>query len=525
MPSGGKTLVVNGLERAVSTDINRLQAFQGKTLAEVLRYLVDVNLGLDDVAAGDAAQAAGVGDVLGGLIVRPIGGTLTCSVDPGAMLVNYADAPADPDSSLLKVAIDSVGVPSSSPLVIPANTSGSRRIDVITASYSVNVNAETDNRDIFVPSTGAVAATTVPKATAGQLSYALISGTAGGGFASVTIPLGAIPLCVISVPSGAVTVTDCTWWDVRPAVSDRWNAPHNQGSVTSRTRANQLAVDVVTTPGKALLGGYVEATATDLGVLSGGPASLYRLGGLFQETVDFNVAGNQSGSPSGGPVYVYLLEPFGLPRWAQYVTSSGALVPGPRGIPTVSSTAPVGLLLCPSSALAMPLATGLGGTCTKAVCVGCTSLVGGLVLGMLTGGGLQIGASASGVFPPIGGTIVAGNQLNFSLSAGTYPAHAKSLRVAISVDISIPGTSFGTFVFPRLLVQNAAFSAFYAQILLGSEKWSNGGSGSIDWQLSKEFDIPVPAPVAGGAFGVTYLTELATATLSSGSLTILGWGV
>ena len=152
MPSGQKALVINGLERAVSTDVNRLQSFAGAGLAEVLRALQNTSQGVDGLFAADAQPALGgsplSGEVHSGYVVRLVPGTLNLTVDSGVAYVLPA-TDSDPDSSAYKQVRDP-GVNSGSPLVITPNTSGAIRIDVVECSYSLNArNAGTDNRDAY----------------------------------------------------------------------------------------------------------------------------------------------------------------------------------------------------------------------------------------------------------------------------------------------------------------------------------------------------------------------------------------
>jgi hypothetical protein len=532
MPSGGKQLVWNGLERAVSSDQNRAQSFMARDRAEIARWLMNVGMGTDDLQASsgnvpNAGLAAPLSaEVHGGLCVRPITGSMTCTVDAGAAYVIAPDT--DPDASDYKLAIDP-GVNSSAPLVITANSSGQIRVDVIECSYSLNANAETDNRDIFNPATGAFVATTVPKATQGGLVYRVRAGTPGSGYPAAQV--GWLPLAVVSVPSGAATVTDCTWWDVRPLVADRVFAPANLATVFPRPRRNLVAIDT-SSSGKALLSGYVETSATDPGVLTGtGLAGSYRLGGTLgsEGTIDLNVAANQSGSLSTGPVYVYLLEPFGLPRWAQYRTVSGALVPtNPRGIPVVSSTAPSPLLLSPSAALALPTATGLGGTTAKAVCIGCTLFASGVVQSMTTGDDFQtafVPGGSAGMFGTNNGTFT-GSQAKHVLVPGTdYPAHATALVVSVSILFSFSAVGTVAFTGAQATTMDAAFSHQYASQMLGDDQFSviNAGQAFI---YTKTVKVPIPLTSPVGLMIATNASNTAgTLSFISTKATVSGWCV
>jgi hypothetical protein len=522
VPNGGKILTINGLERAVSTDINRLQLFAGKDRDEVLRNLMNVNMGSDDGQASSlngqnaTSTSPASAEVLNGLVVRPIAATLTCSIDRGALAVIAPDS--DPDASNYKLVIDSVGVVSGSALVIAPNASGLIRVDVVECTYSVNVNAETDNRDIFNPATGAFAAVTVSKATQGILTYRIRSGTAGAGFPGTQT--GYLPLCVVSVPSGAATVNDCTWWDVRPLVEDRVFAPSNLVSFLPRTRRNLLYIDTATTVGKALLSGSIETSASDPAFLtSTGLAGLYRLGGLYTATpIDLNLAVNQSGALSNGPAYVYIAEPFGLPRWSRYQLQSGALQPQCRGIAVVSSTAP-GPFYGPSAALALPAATGLGGTTSKAVCVLVSSSATSLIAAASSDGVTQ--RCAVQPFAAAAGT-VSGSNISWTMTPGTtHPATATALYVLIQVEYSVTGGSVGASFGPALL-QTIAGGTPTTQSTqqLGVEIAPDITANAV-WSYRVRVKIPV---YPGANFTMQLaLGTVTSATISTTLMQVDGW--
>jgi hypothetical protein len=535
MPSGGKQLIWNGLERAVSSDQNRAQSFMAGDRAEIARWLMNVGMGTDDLQASSGnVQNASLtaplsAEVHGGLCVRPITGSMTCTVDAGSAYVVAPDT--DPDASNYKLATDP-GVNSSAPLVITANSSGQIRIDVVECSYSLNANAETDNRDVFNPATGAFVATTVPKASQGGLLYRVRAGTPGSGYPAAQV--GWLPLAVVSVPSGAANVAGCTFWDVRPLVADRVFAPSNLATVFPRPRRNLVAIDT-SVSGKALLSGYVETSATDPGVLTGtGLAGGYRLGGTLgaaATTIDLNLAANQSGTPSAGPVYVYLLEPFGLPRWAQYRTVGGALVPtNPRGIPVVTSTQPTPLLLTPSAALALPTATGLGGTTSKAVCIGCSLFASGVVESMTTGDDFQtafVPGGTAGMFGTNNGTFSSSTARHVLVPGTDYPAHATALEVSVSILFSISaGPGAVAFTGAQAITMDATFAHQYASQMLGDEQFTNFGSGLQAFVYTRQVKVPIPltSPV-GLAIETNASVAGGTIAFLSTKATVAGWCV
>src|SRR3974390_972747 len=175
MSRGGRERLVNRSERAISTDILRLQLFNSADLNELLLQLLNGGFGADDSGACSLSSPPSTtntpltGTVVGGLLVQPVNGSASVTIAPGIALVMDPDAAPNPDDSQYKFVRDpgqqTIGV-----LTIGANASGSIRIDVIECArvaapgYSV---IETDNRDIFDPVTGLFSAATVNKVTAG----------------------------------------------------------------------------------------------------------------------------------------------------------------------------------------------------------------------------------------------------------------------------------------------------------------------------------------------------------------------
>ena len=104
MASGKKQLVVNSQERAVSTDINRLQSFAAAFDANFLQALMDTSCGSDDFQAGavetihSSLAAPAYAEIYSGLRVVPQNAALDLLVTPGAMGILDPDGAPD-DSS------------------------------------------------------------------------------------------------------------------------------------------------------------------------------------------------------------------------------------------------------------------------------------------------------------------------------------------------------------------------------------------------------------------------------------------
>lgn len=348
MSGGGKTEVFNTRERAVSNDQNRAQAFVQFDRAEILRRLYDNRLvgtilggGVQELGSyvdTTAMDSAAVGtplkaDLFDGLVVLPIVGSMNLTVSPGCVLLDDPDGqagssdpnPPNPDDSRAKIVVDA-GVQTLGTLVLSGGA-GSTRIDVVECQRT-QVVVETDNRDIFDPSTGLFSAVAVPKVVEGQLTYRVREGTPGAGFPGAV--QGWLPLCVISVPASATVVEDCTFWDVRPLVKDRIGYD-TQKAVGTLQDAQELIGDDITTPGVSMQYGFASSQI-----------GMYRCGGLVDK-IDLAASANQAAgylAIAGEVWYLYALFPAGLPRWVKYKNTAPMIPQGPLGILTVASVPP-----------------------------------------------------------------------------------------------------------------------------------------------------------------------------------------
>ena len=337
--SGSQVLVTNTLERLISSDPNRAQAFGARQLAETMRYLLDAQTEEDVTGGGYEVMGSGQEEsmratVLNGLRALPVNGSNQMNVTGGAILLidNYGGIS---DDSLADLVVDP-GI-NSGTLQLTPNLSGQIRIDVLCCARTVNV-LETDNRDIFNPATGLFAPSTVTKVQASQLEYQIVVGTGGLGMPS--IPTGWVPLMVSSAPSAlpsgqtSWTWDACTLWDVRPLASDRTNGMFNTSRFLNWRKRNYARV---------LLSGSNQPKIQALIDLEYGG---YRAGGLIQGAAgnyfDLGDSNNYESGFSFGTSnqlwHVYLVFPFGLPRWVQYMPATvSPRTPGrQRGIPVVS---------------------------------------------------------------------------------------------------------------------------------------------------------------------------------------------
>lgn len=342
MSSGNKRVVFNINERVVSPDQNRHQRIGAANMAEILRYMVSAT-GDEDVDVGSVmALPTSLGtpldcEIINGSLVRPDAGSFSLSVDPGVAMMLQPDA--GPDDSDYKIVKDPGVVMGG--LTIAANGSGSTRVDVVEFRMSAVPVQASESRDIYNQPSNLFVATSVVKTENEVFEWRVRQGTPGAG-----MPLNAAgwtPACVVMVPNAAPSLNTCTLWDVRPLLWDR------QYGVSGL--ANQAY------PEERVYEGRHVPNGTGLGTLTAMARGAYkgrRIGGFVRRgtagvdgfNVDLGDVANQDANvpmtfPYTGNMYVYLLFPNGLPRWARYTDGPAGRIPrSPRGIPIVSYVHP-----------------------------------------------------------------------------------------------------------------------------------------------------------------------------------------
>lgn len=512
MSGGGRLVIFNTRERLVSSDHNRHQAFQNRTRGELERLQLGLRLtnlttgvaGTDIVpmesgsfadtsAAGTAVIATPAkADVFDGLVVLPQPGSLNLLVSPGAVGFDDPDGqtgssdPSAPttDDSRYKVVVDP-GIQTAGALTIAAGA-GSTRIDLVEVRRTTTV-LETDSRDIFDPSTGVFVPVTVNKVVEGRLVYRVRQGTPGGGIPALA--QGWLPLCVASVPSSATNVDGMTFWDVRPLVKDRVNAPFDSRHVgQARVRANLYANDH--SAAETRLTGF---SSSEIGCyMAGGNILPVDTGLFFNARAAINHATGYT-PVSGKPWFLYAVFPAGLPRWVQYVAApSSPRIPfGPLGVIVVSDIGP-GSYLGTGDTMNPPAATGLitAGPCAL------------LAAGVISAGPVELGfVMTEGkilVNPnlPIAGPapVTATSSDTYTLVANThFPETARSVIVRI-------GTSF-----------SGAGASSFDQIHLTTYVMANDGT-----RLALPLDANVPIVYSGsGSANYSFTVEVPRAWLAA----------
>ena len=326
MSSGFRNVVINPRERAISTDINRLQSMIGYNLAEILRFMTlgsQNNSVSEPFYPTDPANAPLQATIIEGLGVTFDSATTRTYVSPGAMVT--VGTATDADDNTYKVVIDP-GVNDGSLYPLTPNTSGSTRFDIFECSIE-DALEETATRQMYDESTDSFADATVSKVRAYHCVYQLRAGTPGGGIPAFAP--GWLPLMIAWVPNGATIWSQCKCWDVRPLMSD---FIHSTMAVTNTYQNHRKAV-----------------VAMDAGVLDGYAIAISakrEVGGELNTggaTIDITSASNQEASfatSTNHPWYVYAAFPKSLPRWLQYNMTTGTTSYGMKGIPVVSRSSP-----------------------------------------------------------------------------------------------------------------------------------------------------------------------------------------
>lgn len=376
MTASTKNEVFNTRERLLSDDFNRSQSFISAALVDAFRYLYETSSTDDGPGETNVVTTTTPlrGVILGGIRARPEVGTVNLFITDGAILIVDPDSPFNADDSVGKLIIDP-GEPLSGALTLTAG-SGSVRVDIIECARVSEV-LETDNRDIYNPSTQLFSPAAVPKVRRDRLQYRIRTGTPGGGFAGVGVVSGWLPLAVCVVAAAATTWNDVELYDVRPLVSDYRRSANQVNANNSRISKLWMSSrkDSQAAPTTQKLRGYIETEYR--GRVAGG--------NLVPQGTDFPAATPsidlvadaarwvEPGFAAAGvncPVFGYFMFPFGLPRWVRYSPATlGLRTPlGPRGLFVVTSKPPISIAAqVPATPVTLPSATGLGGSSQEGI--------------------------------------------------------------------------------------------------------------------------------------------------------------
>lgn len=556
MTTGRKFLQTNSRERAVSADLNRLQVFAAAAANEfargqLLRPVDDTAyVGTTLLPPGpantaaldiDAPSSPLYGVVIDGLMVLvPAAGT-SYLITPGQALIIDPDGeagssnpnPPNPDDSIAKL-VQAPGVSVLGTLQWTPNPGPGLRIDVIEMQRLEEV-AETDNRDIFDPSTGLFGAATVTKVTTGGFTYRVREGVPGGGLPSGA--LGWMPLAIVATPAGAVDLDTCTIWDVRWLASDMAEPFAMVRPFDSRDIRRKWFNDQRTSPGELRLSG--QSMANYIGFKTGG--LFWEMSNPGQQYIDLNSAFYRAtgfAPINGTPYFVYSVWPGSFVRWVRYyqtpTTGQGGRTPGAfRGIPTVSHIPP--LLGVPVAPVAPSASWGLNASTQNARLVASGVVdAGGVLRGGVDDGDLvhlQWRDDLGSPYAVVNAALPGGNIADWTLLPGVhFPAGCNRIRVMVTLLFSAlpsPGDSFQL---------NEAFDLYNPTVALSYLQVRSESKTVIqtDPIPAVVHNTTVDLPVGGDGLSITGalvfrgtftgLTGSAAApTLTAAGLAIIGW--
>jgi hypothetical protein len=534
---GSNRLVVNTLERAVSTDINRMQSFKDAMVGEFARYFFGVYENSVELIGGVVSQPAPGAlspyvnhGVVNGLLPKPINGTLDMLIEPGLLFTE--DAAYTPANDSFWRYVKDPGVTTTGVLTLTTGSPGTR-IDVIECQY-VDTVIEQDNRDIFNPSTGLFTPTLVDKVKAGRLQYRIRTGTSGAGFPGVVA--GWMPLAVASVPNTATSWDDVTLYDVRNLVSKYHNAPFASWKADAELESNHISAAwdagltnlYVTGKAKGRIGQFMIE-----GYISNHPTN----------ATSFNAANHafwQAGlaaMTAGAPWYVYACFPFGLPFWRKYngAPNSPRRPAGMCGVLTVSQIVPTSRGL-PNAVIPLPTATGLGGSTQFAIPIAAglpsTTTV-GEGGGFLTDGQWTIFDEGVTAVTPSTMAPAAGSgtsQYNYTDGA-LYPGHARACKYLVTRSYTVPALGANTALNLRAVVRvcDAVSGATIATV---SQHYLTLVGKAGDTAISTVFIIEVPHFLSLALLGsrrieIDYNPDFGGVTPSARTetATIIGWKI
>lgn len=487
-----RLLQINTQERAVSTDINRLQKFGARDSDELLRFMLSGQSG-DELGPGTLVYPSAIGaplaaEVIGGLMVRPSAGSFEVLVDAG-LLMAFAPDGASEESDYKYARSTGVGA---GVLAITPNASGSIRIDVVECRINPTPATVTDNRDIFDPTTGLFTASVVTKESASQLEFRVRAGVGGAGYPAPDV--GWLPLAVASVPNGAASNDAVTFWDVRPLLQDRVRTARQGFPAASVDRPHLHELDARLDrqgAAQALVSGFWSATLRGR-ALGGG----FRRGTPGTEFSTWNAAdvANQAAAiaePISAPVYVYACTPKGLPRWTMYAPFPGARIPRtPVGMLIASMIAP-DLFGTPSVSIPIPASTGLVGSVdpAEAVCVLVIPNTSVNQFGVFhaTNRILRTNSFGPGIIS------AAGPSYDFAITNTMWPPNVKAIYAQITGQITNIDPTRTVIVVPQVEVYAGPTAAGPYATLIGSTfTVMNGGVIAADVLYTAVYRLPIP---------------------------------
>ncbi len=519
MSSGPSRIVFNNLERLLSNDFNRQQAFLAAAAQQAWRArygtpFVNSRLYPGLQSAADTVAAPSFGEVYSGLMVRPDADPTAgqfLSVDAGLAMIVDPTGGGDfrlGDSAYLLC--DDPGLQAPGVLAFtPNNVASTVRWDIVECQ-PVDTVLEQSSRDTYNPATGLFTPGIVDKVRAIRLTYRIRQGTPGGGFSGGAA--GWLPLAVIAVYNGFSTdFSKCDFWDVRPLVDERvaiqQSVDVNATSLCTEAHAQYAS-------GTNQLCGYAEAEFAG-----------YRAGGALRTSTTVSTPLTNFGSSNEitggdadavvkntanqGPIVLPGVEtslyvgaffpkpspgqPF-IPRWVRYSQAAdevqGRRVPrGPRGFILYTTEDPETGGIWDEFPIAGPsnMQLGVNLVGVRLLALGMTS-TGTVYGGTLAGRRWQHNAlfrdDVFSVPYKVTAIGVTATQATFAISDGpNYPVGARSLCLSMQID---PGEDL-TPRAVRVYAKGTVSGNIYGSV---NTYWVPGNADTVMWIPTFELLMP-----------------------------------
>lgn len=531
MGSGNKRLQMNTRERALSSDINRLQAFHDSDFSQVFWEMFGRHQDDDDNSPGTetdpgAAASPPYAGILNGLRAYPVNGTVNMMVTPGTMLVENPATGVDDNPFKF---IRDPGVVAAGALTMTAG-GADVRIDVLEVA-PVDAVVETDNRDIYNNGNGTFAPAVVTKVTAGRLQYRIRLGVEGGGLPANAA--GWVPIAVFKVPANAATWDDCDIWDVRPLVSEKWNAPFDTRTSVTNVEVMKLVADETdAAPGRKLRL-YGSWKGVWRGQRIDGNTGNYPSGATYIDINDTttNLSSNWALPATNELWYLYLAFPGGLPGWRKYspAPDSPRKPLGQRGIPVLSNIASLAVTREPSAPVGLPTSCGIGGTTSDAVCL-CAGIVAG---GNELLGFTQVGKVLhhSSLTPAVNADVsdpLGSNKSSYNFMTGVMGVPQGAASMLLQFELALTGAGAATenvsaLLKPKVKVRASNPVNNDVQVLVSNvPSYVANGGNSASWKFVVELPIPFDLGTIDVEWNVTSAYSTFT-TVTQDKMTFLGY--
>lgn len=386
--SGITQVVINTRERAVSTDINRLQTEQSKARANMAKRMYN-NIYEWEAASNSGQRASEIEtskedvpmsmDIFGGLRVIISGDFLTVSAGSCGIKAESGSFDVAKDSDYLLV--DDPGVTDISVLPFTQNLDTGRVCEIIEAAVN-DVVLKSESRDIYDPLTGLFTPSLITKIAAARLTYRIRRTTGGAGTWAGTV-INWTPLAVAVHEGLSTSFNNVTFYDVRPLIIDRHDGMSRR-TMPPRMMTHKrfhMGMEFITTT--TFIGGTYDFPIGGPGTNAGfNIANQYRAFGTIGQTLpgkpdtgsdavridveDADYWANGAPTPNADRwVYFGVQFPHNLPRWIKYGSAvnpvTGGREPG-QSMGLFSIAAVVGDTVDGgASGFPIPAAYGIGG--------------------------------------------------------------------------------------------------------------------------------------------------------------------